>query len=218
MQEKETSWFRVLEESKNFPKFIHTSSSDPLIHPFNTFLFILKKKQLERYRKGEKGFVLRCKNCVSEAEIKEREAAQQKKKNSEAKKPNDTEGTATLLKCISCEKKLPSTEFNKSQIAKFHPKSKDKGGRCRACVEQSLLNEKMEKVSLEKEKIEKAREKVKNAKNPVEKLKAESELSALEAEHVTGLKPVKMSSGRGRGRGRFGSSGRGRGRGRRQNF
>jgi hypothetical protein len=40
---------------------------------------------------------------------------------------------------------------------------------------------------------------------------AESELAALEAEKVTGLKPVKMSAGRGRGRGRGGGRGRGTG-------
>jgi hypothetical protein len=39
-----------------------------------------------------------------------------------------------------------------------------------------------------------------------EKLKYESQLSALEAEHVTGLKPVVMGRGKGRG------SWRGRGR------
>lgn len=43
-------------------------------------------------------------------------------------------------------------------------------------------------------------------------LKAESQLAALEAEKVTGLKPMKMSStGGGRGRGRCRGGGRGRG-------
>lgn len=45
----------------------------------------------------------------------------------------------------------------------------------------------------------------------------EAELSALEAEHVTGLKPVMMGRGGGRGRtswsSRGGASGRGRGKG-----
>jgi hypothetical protein len=52
--------------------------------------------------------------------------------------------------------------------------------------------------------------------NVADILKAESELSALEAEQVTGLKPVKMGrGGGGRGRGRSsGGSGRGGGRGR----
>ena len=44
--------------------------------------------------------------------------------------------------------------------------------------------------------------------NVKEKLKYESQLSALEAEHVTGLKPVVMGRGRGRR-----SSWRGRGTG-----
>lgn len=38
------------------------------------------------------------------------------------------------------------------------------------------------------------------------KVQYESELSALEAEHVTGLKPTLMKSGRGRGRGGRGAS------------
>ena len=47
-------------------------------------------------------------------------------------------------------------------------------------------------------------------------LKAESVLSALEAEKVTGLKPVAMGRSRGGGRGSYRrGGGRGRGRGRR---
>ena len=49
-------------------------------------------------------------------------------------------------------------------------------------------------------------------KHRVVKVKAEAELSALEAEIVTGLKPVKMGRGKS-GRGYSRSRGRGRGRG-----
>lgn len=47
--------------------------------------------------------------------------------------------------------------------------------------------------------------------NVKERLKYESQLSALEAERVTGLKPINM--GRGGGRGKWRTRGRGRGRG-----
>jgi len=45
--------------------------------------------------------------------------------------------------------------------------------------------------------------------DPKEILAAESQIAALEAEHVTGLKPVKLGRGRGRG-GRWGSGSAGR--------
>ncbi len=53
--------------------------------------------------------------------------------------------------------------------------------------------------------------------NMQEKLKYESQLSALEAEHVTGLKPVVMGKGRGSWRSRGGRGGGRGGRGGQRN-
>lgn len=74
--------------------------------------------------------------------------------------------------------------------------------------EESKQNQSKEKIlAAAKANVEQA----KASGNAQALLNAESELSALEAEKVTGLKPVKMSQG-GRGRGRY-TLGRGRGRG-----
>lgn len=78
-------------------------------------------------------------------------------------------------------------------------------------MEQSLAEEVAQQKQSKNDAIRQAKEDVERAKasgNAQAILKAESVLSALEAEKVTGLKPVKMGRGRGR------SSGRGRGRGR----
>jgi hypothetical protein len=80
------------------------------------------------------------------------------------------------------------------------------------CVEQAIRLESSQEKASKESAIHKARAKVEELKaaspsNPQAILKAEAELAALEAEKVTGLKPVKMS---GRG-GRNGRSSTGRG-------
>lgn len=157
---------------------------------------------LERYRKN--GGPLKCKRCVAEAEGKERAAA--------ASKPNNTVAPGETRACAKCSKTLSSDSFNRNQWNKGEGKSK-----CKSCVEQSLAEEASQQAQSKSDKIEKARQEVEAAKasgNAQAILKAESVLSALEAEKVTGLKPVKMGrGGRGRGGGRSsrssGRSGRG---------
>jgi len=100
---------------------------------------------------------------------------------------------------------LDATHYNKNQWSKGVGKA-----RCRVCVEQSLEEERQQQETSQATKLQEAKEKVAQAQasgNAHAILRAESELAALEAEKVTGLKPVKMGRGRGRG-----SSGRGRGR------
>ena len=68
------------------------------------------------------------------------------------------------------------------------------------------------------DKIEKFRKKIADLRlsktaTPQQIVAAESELAAIEAEKVTGLKPIKLG-GRGRGTRRYGTGGRGRGGGR----
>ena len=113
------------------------------------------------------------------------------------------------MQCKSCEKDLDASHYNKNQWSKGVGKA-----RCRNCVEQALEEEKKAQENSTAAKLQAAKDNVAKAQasgNAHAILKAESELAALEAEKVTGLKPQKMNrGGGGRGRGR---GGRGRGRG-----
>ena len=174
------------------------------------------KKGLERHRK--EGKALKCKKCVADAEAEERRVA---KERAEKKKSADDSGTAnndgsneeeiSCVTCVACQKSLPTDSFNRNQLSKGEGKS-----RCRACVEKAVQQEAASSKEGKEKKLEDAREAVRLAEKSgdvKEKLAAESKLAALEAEVVTGLKPVKLGRGRGRG-GRWsggrGSSGRGR--------
>ena len=172
------------------------------------------KKALEKYRKT--GGKLKCKQCTQQQEEKERQAAA-------AKRTATTTTTTTTgavantancetLKCKSCEKDLTANEFNKNQWNKGSGQA-----RCRKCVEKSLADEKNHQEAAKASKLQAANDKVAQATasgNASAILKAESELAALEAEKVTGLKPIRMNrGGGGTGRGGRGRGGRGRGRG-----
>ena len=158
------------------------------------------KKALERHRKD--GSPLKCKLCVAASEQAEREKAAARK--GPVQKSDETR------KCAGkCGQMLSETFFNRNQWSKGDGKS-----RCRECVEQSLKEESENQAKSKDDKIANARKKAEEAKatgNAQKIVAAESELAALEAEKVTGLKPVKLSTGSGRGRSRGGGSGRGRG-------
>ena len=168
------------------------------------------KKALERHRKD--GKPLKCKQCVAAAEQEERDRAQAKREQQSAATGGDADGDDETRKCAGkCGQVISKSAFNRNQWMKGEGKS-----RCRTCVEAAVKEEAEQQSKTKEDKIAAARKKVEEAqrsKNPAKIVAAESELAALEAEKVTGLKPVKLSSGRGRGRGGFGS-GRGRGRGR----
>ena len=108
--------------------------------------------------------------------------------------------------CSTCKKDLPPLEFNRNQL------SKKEKARCRICVEEAIQVEEKSRNTKHDEKLKYLKEKLEtmSAKGDVRgKLKYESELSALEAEHVTGLKPVVIGRrGRGQWRGRTGRGGR----------
>lgn len=169
------------------------------------------KKALERHRKD--GSPLKCKQCVSAAEEAEREEAQARrnKKIEEEADPNEER-----RKCAgtTCGKELPQSSYNRNQWSKGDGKS-----RCRDCVERAVKEEATQQAKAKEDKIASAKKKVEEANASGDSAKivaAESLLAALEAEKVTGLKPVKLSSGRGRGRGGSrggGARGTGRGRG-----
>ena len=178
-------------------------------------------KALEKYRKQirqpqGKPMILRCKQCVAEAERLEREAAAKKKEAQQttSRPADDSNGKEEESReCAACSKVLPHSTFNRNQWSKGDGKS-----RCRQCVEESIQNEAQQQSQSRSDQIVAAKEKVEQAKKSGSAsaiLAAESELAALEAEKVTGLKPVRMAAG---GRGgnkapwkRGGGSGRGRG-------
>lgn len=165
-------------------------------------------KALERYRKNNNIGPLKCKNCVSQAERNEREAAAAKRQQTQTQETtlsNDERRT-----CPSCLNELAQSEYNRNQWSKGKGKS-----RCRSCVEQALKDDAAQQSKIMQEQLARAKEDMEKANasgNALQVLKAESVLAALEAEKVTGLKPIKMARG-GRGHGRSGGghgrSGRG---------
>ena len=185
------------------------------------------KKALEKHRRD--GKALKCKQCVADAEAAERKAAQDR---AEAKAKaagasagigagsggdaakNDGDAPVT---CAACSKSLPPSSYNRNQLSKPPGKA-----RCRSCVEDAVAKEAEGVASSKKERLEKAQKDLEDAKRRGDTkaiIAAESVVAALEAEVVTGLKPVVLGKGRGRGgrwsSGRGGQGGRGRGRGRR---
>ena len=146
---------------------------------------------------------LQCKKCVADKEVAERKAAQAKRqandKACEIVAPGSNVGTFV---CCACKQALPEQSFNRNQL------SKKEKARCKKCVERSIQEESKMVEKAKADKIEAAKLKLKSAEaggNPAEIAKAASALSALEAEYVTGLKPIVLGKGRGR-------AGRGRGR------
>jgi hypothetical protein len=151
---------------------------------------------------------LKCKSCTAAQEERERQmAATKQATNCAASVLSSTaeQDPVVMTMCCSCKKSLPASDYNRNQLAK-----KDKA-RCRTCVQQSIDEEERSRTSGREQKLQDLREKLQlmNVKGDVKnKLKYESELSALEAEHVTGLKPVVMGrGGRGSWRRRAGRGG-----------
>jgi hypothetical protein len=170
-------------------------------------------KALERYRMN--GGPLKCKDCIQAAEVAERKAAAARRTATATSGTGNSTGDSTTgsLKCATCQESLSVEKFNKNQVSKGEGKA-----RCRSCVETAIAKEgqiaaasKEAQIAAARERVTKAHSSTK-ANKSMEILAAESALAALEAEHVTGLKPVVL--GRGRGRGGRWSSGRSRSTGR----
>lgn len=165
------------------------------------------KKALEKYRKT--GGALKCKTCTAAQEEKERLAAAAKKAT--ASTTSDTisaNANDPPVTCAKCKKSLPPTDFNRNQIAK-----KEKA-RCRKCVEEAIQLEESSIKSSKEAKLQEILKKIQEMEKKGDiagRVRYESELSALEAEHVTGLKPVKMGNAGVRGSWRSRSKGGGRG-------
>ena len=178
-----------------------------------------QKTALEKYRRD--GKALKCKQCVAAAEAAERKAAQDRAEakakaagagagvgSSAGAAKNDGDAPVT---CAACSKSLPPSSYNRNQLSKPPGKA-----RCRSCVEEAVAKEAEGVASSKKERLEKAQKDLEDAKRRGDTkaiIAAESVVAALEAEVVTGLKPVVLGRGSGRG-GRWSSGRGGRGRGR----
>ena len=221
----------VVEGASNFSTFV-TKMSTPVIASAWAGTFDcgtcrrkrlmgeeFSKKALERhyYRKGGGAPLLKCIQCVTAAERAEREQAQQqaRRRNNNQKSNNnfladtknsDDDDDDERRKCAGyCGNELPQSSFNRNQWSKGDGKS-----RCGACVDRAVKEEAAQQTKSREDKLASAKKQVEEAEksgNSMKFLAATSMLAALEAERVTGLKPVKLSSGRGRGRGGRGGGG-----------
>ena len=221
----------VVEGASNFSTFV-TKMSTPVIASAWAGTFDcgtcrrkrlmgeeFSKKALERhyYRKGGGAPLLKCIQCVTAAERAEREQAQQqaRRRNNNQKSNNnfladtknsDDDDDDERRKCAGyCGNELPQSSFNRNQWSKGDGKS-----RCGACVDRAVKEEAAQQTKSREDKLASAKKQVEEAEksgNSMKILAATSMLAALEAERVTGLKPVKLSSGRGRGRGGRGGGG-----------
>lgn len=141
------------------------------------------KKALERHRRDDAP--LKCKQCVAAAEKVEREKAAASRRGAAA----DEEGDESRKCSGKCSRVLSKSVFNRNQWSKGEGKS-----RCRDCVEQSVKDESAQQSKSKEDNIAAARKTVEEARasgNAQKIIAAECKLAALEAEKVTGLKPVK---------------------------
>ena len=167
------------------------------------------KAQAEKFRKDEK-FKMTCKNCVSAKQEKERADAAARVADA-GPKGTLAAGDDAEHVCSSCNVPRPASAYTRNQILKGPTKQ-----RCSECVakaEAAATAASGAGGEAHQEKLKEARAAAAKAEasgSAAEKLKASSQVAALEAELVTGLKPIKLGSTRGRGRG--GGSWRGRGR------
>ena len=166
------------------------------------------KRALERHRRD--GTPLQCKLCISAKEQAELEQATAKRMEnlSLANNSLDSSENETRNCAGSCGQTLSKSAFNRSQWSKGEGKS-----RCTDCVKASLQEESEIQSKTKEDKFLAAQKKLDDARKAgvsQQIFAAESELAALEAEKVTGLKPIRM---RGRGRGGRGRAGSLRGRG-----
>jgi len=98
--------------------------------------------------------------------------------------------------CSLCSTVFPRESFNRNQLNKGPEKQ-----RCKACVEKTVAEELQSTAGCRTARLKEAKERLRKAETSgaaAEKLAAASELAALEAEIVTGLKPKVLGKGRGK--------------------
>ena len=164
------------------------------------------KSSLEKHRKT--GQAMRCKQCTAKQEQEKRAAKANTSSTNNNEDANDA--NETRMCAGPCQKVLKKDAYNRNQWSKPVGKS-----RCRECVEKAIQEESNQQKNSKDDKIESLRKKIADLRlsktsTPQQIVAAESELAAIEAEKVTGLKPIKLGGRGGRARRNFGA-GRGRG-------
>mmetsp|Transcript_25149 Transcript_25149/g.68164 ORF Transcript_25149/g.68164 Transcript_25149/m.68164 type:complete len:188 (+) Transcript_25149:57-620(+) len=155
------------------------------------------KNALEKYRR-DPTIQLKCKACVELAAKEER--AQAAERQNQQPRGDEQEEYA----CSACSQTLPGVSFSRAQLSKGPDKR-----RCQECISTAEAAEMQASAEKYQERLREAKlamQKAEATGTAAEKLATSSAYSAIEAEKVTGLKPIKLSGGRGHGRGR----GRGR--------
>ena len=162
---------------------------------------------VEKQRK-DPNFALKCKACVEakEQEVRAAAAANAKLKAEETAGAAGAAGETadSLHECSACKANLPEAAFNRNQLRNKGPGKQ----RCQTCVQQTEVEEKEKLKANQTAGLNEARQNARRAEavgTVGQKLVAASLLSAQEAHHVTGLKPMVLGRGRAGGR-------RGRGR------
>eukprot|EP00238_Polyblepharides_amylifera_P009560 CAMPEP_0196574914 /NCGR_PEP_ID=MMETSP1081-20130531/4516_1 /TAXON_ID=36882 /ORGANISM="Pyramimonas amylifera, Strain CCMP720" /LENGTH=173 /DNA_ID=CAMNT_0041893059 /DNA_START=31 /DNA_END=549 /DNA_ORIENTATION=- len=158
--------------------------------------------------------VLKCKSCIDLGAVAERDAAAAKRAApSAANQRSGSEGgggfVPVLHVCSACSVALPLEAFSRAQLTQKGPGKQ----RCANCLNVAGTLEREAGDRRQMEALKEARnESAKLSANGAgarETVVALAREAALEAELVTGLKPVRLGSGRslGRGRGRGGRIG-----------
>eukprot|EP00955_Chlamydomonas_euryale_P033788 349632-Chlamydomonas_euryale.AAC.46 len=167
------------------------------------------KKMIEKRTKDPEAS-LRCKSCIEEASQKERDqAAERAAARAAGADDAGSSGNAdkAAYTCAACEQELGAASFSAKQLAKGATKQ-----RCRSCVEVAEAAEAGAGEARRVARLAEAAESLRAAEAVGDKaavLAASSRVAAIEAEGVTGLRPVVLGRGRrggraGRGAGRIG--------------
>lgn len=157
------------------------------------------KKAIEKHRK-EPDAPMKCKTCVEAAAQQERDVAASKTAASVAAVPAG-EGLSEGHECSSCKNALRATAFSRSNLSKGPGKQ-----RCLECVAEAEKANVTAGDAAFREKLAAAKAAAAKAEasgSVAEKLATSTAVAAIEAQRVTGLKPVVLGRG-GRGRGRHG--------------
>lgn len=169
------------------------------------------KAQLQKRQKEGLDTPVRCKKCVESEAAAERKAAAERQAARTESTPTSSAGTSSDMteetQCSACSRQLPVASFNRTQLSKGAGKQ-----RCRECVEAAEAEAAGSVAKAQDAALEEARKALQQAEisgNAASVLQASSKLAALEAQKVTGLKPMVLGrGGRGRGRSRGGGKGR----------
>jgi hypothetical protein len=162
---------------------------------------------LEKHRKS--GGPLKCKTCVEAAQTAERVAAAQKRAAPSQEEDTDCSPKEVRV-CATCQQSLDASHYNRNQWNKKAgpaASSSSSQSKCRPCVDAALAAEQAATKKTKTDRMAAAQARLAAASTAVARVAAESEIAALQAERVSGLKAVRLSAGRGR-------KGGGRGRGR----